>query len=41
VYFPDSHYFADEKNNGENLLAASWQQFLANFRSGQGKRVPD
>jgi hypothetical protein len=30
-----------KKNNCENLLAACWQQFLGNFRSGQGKRVPD
>jgi hypothetical protein len=41
VEFRDSLYFADEKNR-ENHLTASWQQFLANFRSGQGKqRVPD
>ena len=42
VEFPDSRYFADKKkSNRENLLTASWQQFLANFRSGQGKqRVP-
>jgi hypothetical protein len=31
-----------KRNNRENLLTASWQQFLANFRSGQGKqRVPE
>jgi hypothetical protein len=39
--FPDSRYFTDKKKR-ENFLTVSWQQFLANFRSGQGKqRVPD
>ena len=41
VEFSDSRYFADKKKkNRENLLTASWQQFVANFRSGRGKRVP-
>jgi hypothetical protein len=40
VEFPDSRYFADKKKR-EKLLTASLQQFVANFRSGQGKqRVP-
>jgi hypothetical protein len=41
VEFSVSRYFSDEKTR-ESLLAAFWQQFIANFLSGQGKqRVPD